>query len=228
MLKLNDISISFGEKQVLKKVSFEIQSGEILGVLGNNGVGKTTLFEIIAQWKRNFSGELFLEEEKLQRKDVVYLEAKPQFYSRITGKEHLDLFKVKYPNFDYEEWNKVFQLPLNDLVDHYSTGMKKRLALMMLLSSDAPIILLDEPFIGLDVEASFDLDKIILSLKEKGKIILIASHTISSLQKLCDSIYHFANGEIANVFHKDAFDTLDNYAEDFFKNDHQKTLDKLL
>lgn len=228
MLALNNISFAYGEKKVLKGISLSITEGNIIGVLGKNGVGKTTLFEILAQWKRNYQGEILFNDKPLLRKQVGYLEANPQFYSRISGQEHLDVFKVKYPDFDIEGWNSIFALPLDEMVDYYSTGMKKRLGLMMLLSSNAPIILLDEPFLGLDVEATIDLEKIILTLKQKGKIILIASHTLSALQKLSDKIYHFSDGQIEQTFEKEQFEQLDTYLKDYFQNNHQEIVDKLL
>lgn len=228
MLELKNISFAYGDKQVLKNIDISIEKGNIVGVLGKNGVGKTTLFEIIAKWKKNFKGEITLDNEPLARMQVGYLEAKPTFYSMITGQEHLDVFKVKYPDFDIEGWNTIFELPLDEIVDYYSTGMKKRLALMMLLSADSPIILLDEPFLGLDVEASIDLEKIINTLKERGKIILVASHTLSALQKLSDKIYHFSAGKIEQTFDKSNFDQLDAYMKEYFKNNHQDIVDKLL
>ncbi|MBD0399968.1 ATP-binding cassette domain-containing protein [Flammeovirga sp. EKP202] len=228
MLELKNISFAYGEKQVLQNINISIEKGKIIGVLGKNGVGKTTLFEIIAQWKKNFNGETLLENETLLRAQVGYLEAKPTFYSMITGREHLNVFKVRFPDFDIDGWNSIFELPLDEIVDYYSTGMKKRLALMMLLSADVPVILLDEPFLGLDVEASIDLEKIINTLKERGKIILIASHTLSALQKLSDKIYHFSGGKVEQTFDKESFDELDGYMKEYFSNNHQDIVDKLL
>lgn len=228
MLDLNNISFAYGNKSVLKGINISIQEGNIIGVLGKNGVGKTTLFEIIAQWRKKYNGDILFEGQKIKRNQVGYLEAKTPFYSRITGREHLEVFKVRFPNFDIDGWNSIFNLPLDEMVDHYSTGMKKRLGLMMLLSTTAPIILLDEPFLGLDVEATLDLEKIIFTLKERGKIILIASHTLSALQKLSDKIYHFSEGQIENTFEREQFEELEVYLKDYFQNNHQEIVDKLL
>ena len=132
--------------------------------------------------------------KQLQKKSISYLVTENYFYSNITGKEYLDLFKN--PHFDIEQWNKLFDLPLNKIIDGYSTGMKKKLALLGILKQDKSIMILDEPFNGLDIETCRIIRMILLRLKEKGKTIIITSHIIETLTNLCDYIHYLKDGVI--------------------------------
>ena len=123
---------------------------------------------------------------------IGYLPAENYFYSLITGQEYLDFcLRAKGRNIDkgkIKEVNEAFQLPLQRYAYEYSTGMKKKLALMALLLQDNDIYILDEPFNGVDLHGCIQLKKIIHSLKSQGKNLLLSSHQISILRELCDCI----------------------------------------
>ncbi|MEN8121390.1 MAG: AAA family ATPase [Bacteroidota bacterium] len=153
---------------------------------------------------------------RLTKKDMSYLVTENFFYSNITGKEYLGLFKNK--KFDSDKWNGLFSLPLNQVIDTYSTGMKKKLAFLGVLKQDKPIMILDEPFNGLDIESSRIIRSILLRLKEKGKTIIITSHIIETLTNLCDYIHYIENGKIKyskekqdfSEFEKELFASIEN------------------
>jgi ABC-2 type transport system ATP-binding protein len=109
--------------------------------------------------------------------------------------EYLKLFRTKNPAFDIGKWNEFFELPLNKLIETYSNGMKKKLALLGILALDREILMLDEPFNGLDLETVQKLKRLLPQLKS-SKTILITSHILESLLGICDSISYLNGGVI--------------------------------
>jgi len=138
-----------------------------------------------------------------------YLETQNYFYSYLTGREHLKIFQFNNPQFDINHWNSLFNLPLDDLIETYSTGMKKKLAFMALLCQNKPFLLLDEPFNALDLETNQQLRLIIKALAERGKTVLVTSHIMESLTLLCDTISYLENGKIVFCETKDNFTNIE-------------------
>ena len=134
--------------------------------------------------------------EPLSRAAIAYLETDSFFYPRITGRDYLSLFRCKYASFDFETLGSVFNLPLDDFVDSYSTGMKKKLALMGILSQEKRILMLDEPFNGLDLESVSVLQLILRRLAGASKLVIVTSHILESLSPLCDAIHLLQDGRI--------------------------------
>lgn len=187
LIKINSLSKSYAKTRVLDNLSVTYESGMIYGLVGENGAGKTTLFNCI-MGIADYEGNI----QKVPDISIGYLPAENHFYTLITGQEYLDFcIKAKGKNIEkimIKEANEVFQLPLQRYVSEYSTGMKKKLALMALLLQDNNLYILDEPFNGVDLYGCIQLKKIIHSLKAKGKTILLSSHQITILRELCDCI----------------------------------------
>lgn len=206
MLEIKDLSVSFKDKNVLQNLNLEIEEGKILGILGKNGAGKTTMFESLFQ-SQKYSGEILWQNQKLLRQDISYLETENYFYPYITGREYLSYFsKDKLPKI--LELAEKFQLPLNKYVQYYSSGMKKKMALIGMLMLDKPINILDEPFNGVDFEGVHLLYDIILELKQNNKTVMISSHIIETLFHTCDRIVTLENRKISNIFDKADFEKL--------------------
>lgn len=209
MLEIKNISVSFKDKNVLQNLNLEIEEGIILGILGKNGAGKTTLFESLYQ-SQKYSGEILWQNQKLLRENISYLETENYFYPYITGREYLSYFaKDKLPKTI--ELAEKFQLPLDKYVQYYSSGMKKKLALIGMLMLDKPINILDEPFNGVDFEGVHLLYDIIRELKQSNKIVIISSHIIETLFHTCDRIVTLENGFISNIFEKSDFEKLNHF-----------------
>jgi ABC-2 type transport system ATP-binding protein len=209
MLEIKNLSVSFKDKNVLQNLNLEIEEGIILGILGKNGAGKTTLFESLYQ-SQKYSGEILWKNQKLLRQNISYLETENYFYPYITGREYLSYFaKDKLPKTI--ELAEKFQLPLNKYVQYYSSGMKKKLALIGMLMLDKPINILDEPFNGVDFEGVHLLYDIIRELKQSNKMVIISSHIIETLFHTCDRIVTLENGIISNVFEKADFEKLQHF-----------------
>ncbi len=217
MISIKDLTVSYDHKvNVLNSLCMTLSGDQIHGIVGLNGAGKTTLLNAIYGLIKAGSGEITLSNQKLTKKDLSYLVTENYFYSNITGREYLELFNNQH--FDTDKWNGLFLLPLDTIIDDYSTGMKKKLALLGILKQDKPIMILDEPFNGLDIETCRIIRSILLRLKEKGKTIIITSHIIETLTNLCDYIHFLENGTIRYSkgkadfveFEKELFQSIEN------------------
>ena len=203
MISIKDLSISYdGKLRVIDSLNLSLVRNNIHGIVGLNGAGKTTLLNSIYGLTKRNSGEISCDGKSINKKEISYLVTENFFYSNITAREYLSLFNN--PQFDLDKWNGLFSLPLNVIIDDYSTGMKKKLALLGVLKQDKPIMILDEPFNGLDIETCRIIRSILLRLKDRGKTILITSHIIETLTNLCDYIHYLENGRIK--YSKDKLD----------------------
>lgn len=209
MIELKNLCLAYGSHVVLDELTATWSVPGIHGIAGLNGAGKTTLFNAVAGYKNPVSGTLQFCKRDLVKEDVFFLETSPYFYPNITGYEYLSLFSQTANHFDGKLLNEVFQLPLHDLIDHYSTGMKKKLAIMAMLKKDKPIYLLDEPFNGLDLESNHVLEILLTLLKERGKTILISSHILDPLLRICDDIHLLKVGRLEQNFSKDNFENVE-------------------
>ncbi len=196
MIAIENVSVAYGDKLVIDDLSLILPDGQIHGLVGMNGAGKTTLLNAMAGYVKPLRGSVFMNGQPLQRMDLSFLETENFFYSHITGREYLGLFTGPAGSPGPDEWNQMFRLPLDQIIDGYSSGMKKKLALAGVLMQDKQLVILDEPFNGLDLESSRLLSMIITKLKERGKTLLITSHILESLTGLCDYIHLIGNGRI--------------------------------
>ena len=195
MITIKDINFGYNRNsKVLDSLCLTLSENKIHGIVGLNGAGKTTLLNAIYGLVKVDFGEISHEGKKITKKDMSYLVTENFFYSNITGREYLSLFKNQ--KFDSDKWNGLFSLPLHQIIDGYSTGMKKKLAFLGILKHDKPLMILDEPFNGLDIETCRIIRSILLRLKDKGKTIIITSHIIETLTNLCDYIHYLENGTI--------------------------------
>lgn len=201
MISFNGLNIAYGSHQVIIDLNWELQEGLIHGLVGLNGSGKTTLLQTMCGITKPRSGQILYQGEKFTLHKISLLETEPYFYKGITGIEYLQLFKS--PDnllFNTQEWLDLFSVPGNELVDNYSTGMKKKLALIGICKLSRPVILLDEPYNGLDLESSRILTSVLKKLVSKGHTIIITSHILETLTGMCTFIHYLKNGVIANVF----------------------------
>jgi len=200
MLEIKNITVDYGEGKVLDGLSLTLRTGSVHGLVGRNGEGKTTLLNTIYGSVTPQEGVITWGSVPIGADVIAYLETELYFYPMITGEEYLGIFTTKNPSFDATSWGELFELPLKEFVSNYSTGMKKKLALIAVLSLDRPFIMLDEPFNGLDLESNLFLSRIIRMLADSGKTILVTSHILESLHTLCDEIHWLRHGRIERTF----------------------------
>jgi ABC-2 type transport system ATP-binding protein len=205
MINIQNLSFSFSGHKVLDDITIDFQQNQVYGIVGLNGAGKTTFFNVLSTTLKFQTGQISINGNTITSKDIAYLETVNFFYSRITGNEYLKIFKQTNPGFNLNSLQEFLKLPLDDLIETYSTGMKKKLALLGVLKQDKQLFLLDEPFNGLDLETNKILELIITTLKEKGKTVFVSSHIIDPLLTVCDQIHYLDNGKFTKSFDKNNF-----------------------
>ncbi len=208
MIIIKDLDIYYGNKLVLKDLNLNITKNRIHGIMGLNGAGKTTFFNVLYGLKKIKSGSIILNDKPLSKKDMSYLPSENFFYTNITGREYLSLFKNS--DFLLNDWNELLKLPLDDIIDTYSTGMKKKLAFLAVMKQNKNIIILDEPFNGIDTETYKIFQLIIKQLAENGKTVILSSHIPDSLIDICDYIHTLSDGKVKNTVYKSEFKTFNN------------------
>lgn len=206
MLSIDQVTFSYDDTPVLDQLSLELETGSIHGILGPNGSGKTTLLNILAGRLTPDAGCVHFKEDPLTHRAIAYLETTPHFYPLITGGEYLHLFSRQNLDFNIQKWNELFELPLNQLIESYSSGMKKKLALMGIIALDRPVMLLDEPFNNLDVESNQFVARLLRLFAQKNKIVLLTSHVIEVLTSMTDYIHLLQGGQIIDAIPEQAFD----------------------
>jgi ABC-2 type transport system ATP-binding protein len=215
MLNIHQVNVAFATKIVLNNLSATFESGKIHGIAGLNGAGKTTLFNLLAQRIPANSGNITFHQKSLHYSMISFLETSSFFYSLLTGKEYLSIFSGDQSLMNEGEMAELFQLPLDHLIDTYSTGMRKKLAILAVLKQNRPVVLLDEPFNGLDLESNKILELLLLRMAEKGKTIFLSSHILQPMKDICEQIFLLQNGNINTIIPKDQFEA---FERDFFSD----------
>lgn len=228
MLSIRDLKSSFGEHEVLKGIQLEASPGEIHGILGFNGAGKTTMFRTIYGYKKKDSGTVLYQNEPISNREIAFMETDTFFYSYMKGREYLELLAMRNPSYPMDQWNALFDLPLDDLIDTYSTGMRKKLAFLGIIALDRPIWILDEPFSGVDVESNEKIFQILQRLKSQNRVILISSHILQSFTTICDRISVLREGIITQTYDKANFPSLEEKLRVEIQQNIQGTLDDLM
>lgn len=208
MIELKNLSKAYGKNQVLENINLRFSPGRVYGIVGRNGAGKTTLFRCLAGLASHLGK---VESDFVPLKDHLgFLPTQPYFFDRITGAEYLRLHALARNNrlSDLREKN-IFDLPLDQYAGTYSTGMKKKLALLAILLQHNEVLILDEPYNGVDIQSNILITEIVHELKRLNKTILISSHIFSTLRDTCDQIHLLENGQLRPPVLRDQFEDLE-------------------
>ena len=208
MIRIKNVSKHYGKQKVLAGINLTFEKGKVYGIVGKNGAGKTTLFRCLADIE-TYDGSIDSDYIDLKN-HIGLLETNPVLLSRITGWEYLKLLtkarKVEVNDFEIQN---IFDLPLDQYAETYSTGMKKKLALTAILLQKNEVFILDEPFSGVDIQSNILITAIIDELRRKDKIVLISSHIFSSLSAICDKIFLLDKGVIEKEVSKEDYARLE-------------------
>ena len=205
LLNVNGLSLRYGGQQVLNDISFSFERGKITGLLGPNGAGKSSIFKVLAGLVRPDSGTVNKNGARLSdisdlRKSCAYMIDSPAFYPYLSGRQNLQLIcRVLGVDKNLEEIMRLAGLdPLSPKrVRNYSTGMKQRLAIAQTMIHDVDLLLLDEPFNGLDPNGFQDLIALLRKLNAKGTTIVVSSHLLNELEQFADAFILLHDGSIA-------------------------------
>ncbi len=207
LLECQKLYKSFGKKQILKDVSFEIDEGDILAFIGPNGSGKTTTIKLILGLQNIDKGKVIINGYDVKKDFVKSIERvgaiveNPDTYMYLTGWQNLKLTANLYDNISDEKIKEIVKLVdleerINDKVSKYSLGMRQRLGIARALINEPNILILDEPTNGLDPEGIKDLRILLKKLAKEGMGILISSHNLAELESFCNKVLIIDNGTI--------------------------------
>jgi len=208
MVEVKNITKCYGDKKAVDNVSFTVNSGEILGFLGPNGAGKSTTMNIITGYLSSSSGTVtidgceILDDPKGAKSKIGYLPEIPPLYMDMTVQKYLefmyDLKKVKLDKEEHiEEVCRLVKISsvTHRLIKNLSKGYKQRVGLAQALLGNPPVLILDEPTVGLDPKQIIEIRNLVKSLGKKHTVIL-SSHILSEVQAICDRVVIISNGKI--------------------------------
>ena len=207
VLEVRGITKIYGTRTAVNNASFDIKAGEIYGLIGKNGAGKTTIIKIITGLCKATSGEVYICNEDVQSsvKALRYVGAiieNPELYGYMSGMDNLKYFAGLYKNISKNKIDEIVSLVgmdnrINDKVKTYSLGMKQRVGIAQALLHSPKLLILDEPTNGLDPNGIKEMRVFLRKLaKEQNIAILISSHNLSEMELICDKIGIIDNGMI--------------------------------
>lgn len=207
LLECQNLCKSFGRKQILKDLSFEIDEGDILAFIGPNGSGKTTTIKLILGLQKIDKGKVIINGFDVEKDFVKAIEKvgaiveNPDTYMYLTGWQNLKMIANLYKGVTDEEIKEIVKLVnlekrINDKVSKYSLGMRQRLGIARALINKPNVLILDEPTNGLDPEGIKDLRNLLKKLAKEGMGVLISSHNLAELESFCNKVLIIDNGKI--------------------------------
>ncbi len=210
MLRINNLTKVYGNTKAVDNLSLHIQPGEIYGFIGHNGAGKSTTLKSVAGILDFDEGEIIINDTDLKSNPIqckrifAYIPDNPDLYDYMTGIQYLnfvaDIFEVgvserKEKIDDYAEMFGIKEV-LGDAVSTYSHGMKQKLAIISALIHSPKLVIMDEPFVGLDPKAAHQLKEIMRDICNGGGAIFFSIHVLEVAEKLCDKIAIIKDGKL--------------------------------
>ena len=210
MLKIINLSKSYKNKKAIENISIEVNKGEVFGFIGHNGAGKTTTIKSIVGIHNFEEGDILINSKSIKKnpieckKDIAYIPDNPDIYEALTGIQYLnfiaDIFKVSKSEREekIKYYSEKFEInkALGDLISSYSHGMKQKLVIISALIHSPKVLILDEPFVGLDPKASFILKEIMKEFCDNGGCIFFSTHVLEVAEKICDKIGIIKGGKL--------------------------------
>ena len=209
LLICKNVNKNYGNKKVLKNINFSIPRGKIIGLLGKNGTGKTTLIKLINDLLTLDSGEIIIDGKKIgveSKKIISYLPERTYLDKSMTVNEVIDMFSEFYDNFDSKKARKLLKdlkLDVNSKLSKMSKGMQEKVQLVLVMSRKALLYILDEPLGGVDpATRDYILDTILTNFNE-GASVIISTHLIADIERILDEVIFIDDGRIALVENAD-------------------------
>ena len=214
MIEINNVSKTYnGVKRAIKDVSFKVDGGEIFGFIGHNGAGKTTMIKSIVGILDFEEGDILINGKSIKnnsiecKMDIAYVPDNPDLYENMKAIDFINFICDMYEiDKDTRKKNvlkyaKMFEIDgkLGDDISSFSHGMKQKVALIAALSHDPKVLIMDEPFVGLDPKAVFDMKEIMRTMAKECKTIFFSTHILDVAEKLCDRVAIIKSGEIVKI-----------------------------
>ena len=216
VLKCNNLKKRIKGRIIVERISFTVDNGDIIGLIGSNGAGKTTIIKLILGLIKMTEGNVYINGYNIEKDFVKAIEKvgaiveTPDLYTYLSGYDNLKIVANNYKKITKKRINEVVKIVglekrIKDKVSTYSLGMKQRLGIAQAIINKPNLLILDEPTNGLDIEGIIEIRTLIKNLAMQGIAILISSHNLNEIDKLCNKIIAIQQGKIV------VNDTIENF-----------------
>ena len=210
MIEIKNVTKKYGNKKAVDNVSFTVNDGDIFAFIGHNGAGKTTLIKSIVGIHDFDEGDILIDGMSIKEKPVeckkimAYVPDNPETYEHMKAIDYINFICDMYETDketrekNINKYAKMFEMEdkLNDTIDSFSHGMKQKVVLISALAHDPKILIMDEPFVGLDPKAVFDIKEILNEMVKENKIVFYSTHILDVAEKLCSRVAIIKKGEL--------------------------------
>lgn len=214
MIEIKNVTkIYNGEKKAINDVSFKVNSGEIFGFIGHNGAGKTTMIKMIVGILNIDEGDVFINDKSIKsnpiecKMNMAYVPDNPDLYENMKAIDFINFICDMYEidtntrKENIKKYSKMFEIEnkLGDDISSFSHGMKQKVALIAALAHNPKVLIMDEPFVGLDPKAVYDMKELMKQMAKDGKTVFFSTHILDVAEKLCDRVAIIKNGNIVKI-----------------------------
>ncbi len=213
MIEIKNVTKKYGDKKALDNVSFTVNDGDIFAFIGHNGAGKTTLIKSIVGIHDFDEGDILINGKSIKKdpveckKIMAFVPDNPETYEHMKAIDYInficDMYEVDLEKRkkNIAKYAKIFEMSdkLNDTIDSYSHGMKQKIVLISALVHEPKILIMDEPFVGLDPKAVYDIKEILNELVSEGKIVFYSTHILDVAEKLCSRVAIIKKGKLVKA-----------------------------
>lgn len=213
MLEIKNVTKKYGDKVAVNDITFTVNDGDIFAFIGHNGAGKTTLIKAIVGIHDFDKGEIVINGNSIKdnpiacKSDMAFVPDNPEMYENMKAIDYInficDMYEIDQDtrNKNITKYAKMFDIEQNlgDTINSFSHGMKQKIALISALAHNPKILIMDEPFVGLDPKAVFDMKELMRAMVKEGKTVFFSTHILDVAEKLCTRVAIIKNGEIVKV-----------------------------
>ena len=210
MIEIKNVTKKYGDKVAVNDVSFNVNDGDIFAFIGHNGAGKTTLIKAIVGIHEIDDGDIIIDGMSIKddpvgcKKLMAFVPDNPETYEHMKAIDYInficDMYDVDTETREknIKKYAKLFDMEdkLNDTIDSYSHGMKQKIVLISALAHDPKILIMDEPFVGLDPKAVFDIKEVLNEMVKEKKIVFYSTHILDVAEKLCSRVAIIKHGKL--------------------------------
>ena len=213
MIEIKNVTKKYGNKKAVDNVSFDVNDGDIFAFIGHNGAGKTTLIKSIVGIHDFDDGDILIDGMSIKdnpvecKKLMAFVPDNPETYEHMKAIDYInficDMYEVPLEERtnNIKKYAEIFDMTdkLNDTIESYSHGMKQKVVLISALAHDPRILIMDEPFVGLDPKAVFDIKEVLNEMVKEGKIVFYSTHILDVAEKLCTRVAIIKNGKLVKA-----------------------------